>query len=52
MKKKEIYKFPLRVKKQSEKPMKKIAESNGRSLNNEINVAIEGHIELHKDKIK
>ena len=52
MKKKEVYKFPLRLKKKSEKPLKKIAENNTRSLNDEINVAIETHIELNKPKEK
>lgn len=46
MKKKKEYKFPLRLKEELRKPLEKVAEENGRSVNSEINKAIEAHISL------
>jgi hypothetical protein len=44
MKSKEPYKFPLRIDQELVAPIKKTAKKNKRSINGEINIAIENHV--------
>ena len=45
MKKKKEYKFPLRLDEEQKKPLAKIAKKNNRSVNGEIKVAVNNHID-------
>jgi hypothetical protein len=53
MKQKTIrYSYPLKLDKKLKDPLQKIAKSNRRKINDEINLAVELYIEQNQDKAK
>ena len=51
-KKEKKYAFPLQLDPALKEPIVKLSEVNRRSINEEMNVAIELYIDNNKDKIK
>lgn len=46
------YSYPLKLDKGLKDPVKKIAKSNRRKINDEINIAVTEYVERNKEKAK